>query len=69
MIPSCPPGDYDDANNEVADRRASHSGIGSGHSVSSDSADRDQVQRLREVVAEVTRGRIPVPKRRGPGFT
>jgi len=69
MLPSCPPGDYDDAENEVAGRRAPHSGTGSGHSVSSDSADWDQVQRLREVVAEITRGRIPAPKRRGPRFT
>ena len=42
--------------------------IGSGHSVSGDAPKESVVERLREVVAEVTRGRIPVPEKRGPRF-
>ena len=42
--------------------------IGAGHSVSGEPPARDTVTRLREVVAEVTSGRIPVPERRGPRF-
>ena len=68
MIPSLPPGDYTDDDEQVADRQTPHGGTGSGHYVSGDERDRDPVQRLREVVAEVTRGRIPAPTRRGPRF-
>ena len=42
--------------------------VGSAHGVNSEKPDRNRVQELREVVAEITRGRIPAPQKRGPRF-
>ena len=61
------PGDYDEDGYPVY--QSDHSGqMGSAGYVSSEQRERDAVRRLREVVAEVTNGRIPVPERRGPRF-
>lgn len=65
-----PPGDYDeDEDGDLVELRFSpHGGLGSAGYVSGERAAADRVQRMREVVAEVTRGRIVAPKKRGPGF-
>ena len=65
-----PPGDYDeDEDGDLVELRFSpHGGLGSAGYVSGEKAAADRVQRMREVVAEVTRGRIVAPKKRGPGF-
>lgn len=42
--------------------------VGGAHYVSSEKPPRDRVQELREVVAEITRGRIPAPPPRSPRF-
>lgn len=60
------PGDYDEDGYPVGQERSL--GLGSAFGINGRDGDQDAVQRLREVVAEVTRGRIPVPVRRGPGF-
>lgn len=62
-----PPGDYDDGG-EVVWTPNIHGNTGSAHSVSDRGQGEDAVLRLREVVAEVTCGRIPCPPRRRPGF-
>lgn len=64
---SYPPGDYDDEG-EVVWTPNIHGNNGSAHYVSNDVRAETVVRKLREVVAEVTRGRIPVPQRKGPGF-
>jgi hypothetical protein len=62
-----PPGDYDDEGEAVWTANI-HGNNGAAHYVSAETEQRSRVQRLREVVAEVTNGRIPAPQRRGPGF-
>ncbi len=62
-----PPGDYDDWGDPVYTANI-HGNTGYAHSVSSDTTSETRVQQLREVVAEITNGRIPAPQRRGPGF-
>ena len=64
---STPPGDYDD-NGEAIWTPNIHGNTGSAGYVSNERAGESKVQALREVVAEVTNGRIPAPRRRGPGF-
>lgn len=61
------PGDYEDDGAEVWVPNL-QGNSGSAHSVSSVEREKTAVQMLREVVAEVTSGRIPVPERRGPRF-
>ena len=61
------PGDYDEYGDPVW--QSDHAGqSGSAHYVSAEQRGWDAVKALREVVAEVTNGRIPVPERRGPRF-
>ena len=70
MTTRMPPGDYDDAGDCVWTPNIAGSS-GSLHNVSSEpdfAYQENAVQKFREVVAEVTNGRIPVPIRRGPGF-
>ena len=45
-----------------------HGPIGGANIQSHREENSDAVARLREVVAEVTRGRIPAPEKRGPRF-
>ena len=66
-ITNTPPGDYDDAGERVWTPNI-HGNTGSAGYVSNEQHQQTTVQQLREVVAEVTRGRIPAPTRRGPGF-
>lgn len=61
------PGDYDDEGEPVWTPNI-HGNTGHAGYVSSERRGETAVQELREVVAEVTRGRIPAPTRRGPGF-
>lgn len=61
------PGDYDDDERLIGEDPYMP-GTGGAHYVSDDKRNATTVQRLRDVVAEVTRGRIPAPVRRGPGF-
>lgn len=62
------PGDYED-DKLVENRYVPHEGSsGSLHSVSSNNTAYDRVHALRQVVEEVTRGRIPTPTRKGPRF-
>jgi hypothetical protein len=42
--------------------------IGSAHGVDYEAPKDSNVDKLRQVVAEVTRGRIPVPIKHPPGF-
>ena len=42
--------------------------VGSSHAVSSERAEENRIMQLRQVVAEVTGNRIPVPALRGPRF-
>ena len=70
MTTRMPPGDYDDIGDPVWTQSLAGNS-GSAHNVTSepDFAEwENRVQKFREVVAEVTNGRIPVPTRRGPGF-
>jgi len=62
-----PPGDYDDFGDAVWTPNV-HGNNGAAHTVSDNARPDDVVRQLREVVSEVTNGRIPVPQRRGPGF-
>jgi len=64
---STPPGDYDD-NGEAIWAPNIHGNTGSAGYVSNQRSGESNVQALREVVAEITRDRIPAPRRRGPGF-
>ncbi len=66
-ITRCPPGDYDDAGDAVW-TPSLDGNSGSAGGVNSMGRDRDVVRELREVVAEVTRGRIPAPAPRKAGF-
>ena len=65
--PALPTGDLDD-NGEPVWTPNIHGNTGSAGYVSGEKGGNDVVQRLRDVVAEVTNGRIPAPPRRGPGF-
>ena len=65
--PAQPAGDYDDDGQLVWTPNI-HGNNGSAHSVSSDAREKQTVDRLREIVAEVTNNRIPAPTRKGPGF-
>ena len=67
MITRVPPGDYDDWLNPVWTANI-HGNSGSAGCVDTSHPEKDAVTRLRETVAEVTRGRIPVLAKRGPGF-
>lgn len=71
MSARIPPGDYDEEGEPVWTPNI-HGNSGAAHYVSADTdfAKREnRVQKFREVVAEVTNGRIPAPPpRRGPGF-
>ncbi len=67
MSIAIPPGDYDEDGQRVWTDNL-HGNSGSAHSVSSDRPPEDRVRALREVVAEVTHGRIPALQRRGPRF-
>ena len=67
MTTRAPPGDYDDVGEPVWTPNV-HGNNGSAHYVSAETEQQNRVQCLREVVAEVTNGRIPAPQRRGPGF-
>jgi len=67
MITRAPPGDYDDWGNPVYTPNI-HGNTGSAGYVSNEGSAETRVQALREVVAEITNGRIPAPQRRGPGF-
>lgn len=61
------PGDYDEDGNMVWTPNIEGNSGSAGY-VSAERAEADRVTRFREVVCEVTRGRIPVPVKRGPGF-
>jgi hypothetical protein len=65
--PAIPVGDLDDEGNPVWSSGL-HGVVGQAGFVSNDARADAAVKMLREVVAEVTRGRIPVPQRKGPGF-
>ena len=67
MSARIPPGDYDE-DGEMVWTPNIHGNNGSAHHVSSEARQQSRVDALREVVAEVTNNRIPVPPRRGPGF-
>jgi hypothetical protein len=62
-----PPGDYDEDGYPVY-TDSLHGNTGSLSYVSSDKRGIDAVHKLRETVAEITKGRIPVPPRRKLGF-
>lgn len=62
------PGDYDEDDYLLIHPDGDYRGSGSAQYVSSERREKDRVRLLREVVAEVTRGRIPVPPKRGPRF-
>uniref|UniRef100_A0A6M3K380 Uncharacterized protein n=1 Tax=viral metagenome TaxID=1070528 RepID=A0A6M3K380_9ZZZZ len=62
-----PPGDYDEHGDPVYTPNI-HGNSGSASPLSHATRGNDSVQKLREIVAEVTCGRIPVPVKRGPGF-
>ena len=66
-ITNTPPGDYDDMGERVWTPNI-HGNTGAAGYVSNETQGDNAVQRLRQVVAEVTNGRIPAPPRRGPGF-
>jgi hypothetical protein len=67
MTTRAPPGDYDDLGDPVwAPNILGNTGSVGGRE--QPRPEPDAVQRLRDVVAEVTNGRIPAPQRRGPGF-
>lgn len=61
------PGDYDE-DGEMVWTPNIHGNSGSASPLSHATSGADAVQKLREVVAEVTRGRIPAPTKRRPGF-
>ena len=67
MSARIPPGDYDEEGEMVWTPNI-HGNNGSAHSISGDEKKQTRVERLWEVVAEVTNNRIQAPKRRGPGF-
>lgn len=67
MTTRMPPGDYDDVGEPVW-TPSIHGNTGSAGYVSNEAKQENRIQALREVVAEVTNGRIPAPERRGPGF-
>lgn len=62
-----PPGDYDDDMEPVWTPNI-HGTTGSAHNVSGDQENEDAARQLRDVVAEVTNGRIPAPTKRRIGF-
>ena len=61
------PGDMDEDGRPLQ-LEDQHGPIGGANIQSNRERELDAVQRLREVVAEVTRGRIPAPEKRGPRF-
>jgi hypothetical protein len=67
MSTAVPTGDYDEWGDPVWTPNI-HGNTGSAGYVSNEGRQQSRVQALREVVAEVTNGRIPAPERRGPGF-
>ena len=67
MISSTPPGDYDDEDEPVSTPNL-HGNSGSASPLSHVTNGDNAVQKLRQVVAEVTHGRIPAPTKRRPGF-